>query len=164
MNKKLKKMSRQELVELLLAQSKAMDEMTIELAKKDELLKERNIKILESGSIAEASLKINEVFESCQKACDQYLDSIKKLQEEEIKIKEELENNLKKAKLENKKIKLEKLKVKDKKNILKEELEKFNQEKEEFRKNKEKSSNKKKDSSIKDKTNVEDKVKDKKKK
>ena len=82
MNKKLKKMSRQELVELLLAQSKAMDEMTIELAKKDELLKERNIKILESGSIAEASLKINEVFESCQKACDQYLDSIKTVRDE----------------------------------------------------------------------------------
>lgn len=160
MNKELKKMSRQELIELLLAQSKAMDELTLELTRKEELLEERNIKISECGSIAEASLKINDVFESCQRACNQYLDSIKVLRDEEMKIKEELESNLKKAKDEKKKIKLEKIKIKDQKSNLKEELEKFNQEKEEFKKKKESNLNKKKSTSVKDKTDSAVKTKE----
>ena len=44
----------------------------------------------EVGSIAEASLKINKVFESAQLAADQYLENIKRLLKEQEKINSKL--------------------------------------------------------------------------
>lgn len=43
----------------------------------EEKLNNREIDLLESGSIAEASLKINDVFLAAQKAADQYLENVK---------------------------------------------------------------------------------------
>ena len=52
-----------------------------ELEKENEELKaaleDRRILIEQSGSLAEASLKLNKVFEAAQAAADQYLENIR---------------------------------------------------------------------------------------
>ncbi len=78
-DKTLRRLSRRELVELLLAQSKEVEQLRAELAQAEQKLKSRQILLREAGSIAEASLRLNEVFESAQKAADQYLLNVKRL-------------------------------------------------------------------------------------
>lgn len=75
----IKKMNRKELLELLLLQSRKIDELECELSKKQELLNSKEILLKESGSIAEASLRLNKVFEAAQLAANQYLDNVKKI-------------------------------------------------------------------------------------
>jgi len=74
----VKKMKRKDLLELLLFQRKRIDELEIELLDVNRKLASKEIIIKKSGSIAEASLKLNEVFEKAQEAANQYLDNIKK--------------------------------------------------------------------------------------
>ncbi len=78
-DKELKKLSRYELLEMLLEQSKEVQRLKEELKKANALLEERQILIHNAGSIAEASLKLNGVFEAAQKAADQYLENIKQI-------------------------------------------------------------------------------------
>jgi len=78
-DKKLKKMSRGELLELLVLLSQQNDELQKQVKEKEAQLENRQIIIKEAGSIAEASLKLNKVFEIAQKAADEYLDNIRKL-------------------------------------------------------------------------------------
>ena len=75
--KTLKKMSRAELLELLLEERKINEKLEKELAKANAELEEKRIKIRNSGSIAEASLALTKVFEEAQKAADLYLENIK---------------------------------------------------------------------------------------
>ena len=75
--KELLKLKKSELLEIMLAQSKEIDKLRAQLAKAKAQLAERNIAIKESGSIAEASLKLNKVFEEAQKAADQYVENVK---------------------------------------------------------------------------------------
>lgn len=82
---KLKRMSRKDLLELLVLQSKKIDELTSELEKTKKLLLSKQITIKESGSIAEASLKLNKIFEDAQLAANQYLENIKRIEQEKVK-------------------------------------------------------------------------------
>lgn len=77
--KDLKKLNRQELLEVLLAQSKKIDRLQAQLREAQEKLTERELTISEAGSIAEASLVLNNVFADAQKAADQYLENIRRL-------------------------------------------------------------------------------------
>ena len=81
----LKKMSKKDLLELLVLQSKKIDKLTNELKETKELLTSKEIIIKESGSIAEASLKLNKIFENAQLAADQYLENIKRIEQEKVK-------------------------------------------------------------------------------
>ena len=78
-DKELKKLSRYELLEMLLEQSKEVQRLKEELEKANALLEERQILIHNAGSIAQAALKLNGVFEAAQKAADQYLENIKQI-------------------------------------------------------------------------------------
>lgn len=75
--KELRKLKRAELLEIMLAQSEEIDRLRKELAQKDAQLADRTIAIKESGSIAEASLKLTKVFEEAQKAADLYLANVR---------------------------------------------------------------------------------------
>ena len=75
--KELLKLKKSELLEIMLAQSKEIDKLRAKLAKVQAQLAEREIAIKESGSIAEASLKLNKVFEEAQRAADQYVENVK---------------------------------------------------------------------------------------
>lgn len=73
----LRKLKRSELLEIMLAQSEEIDGLRKQLAEKDRQLHARAITIEESGSIAEAALKLTNVFQEAQAAADLYLDNVK---------------------------------------------------------------------------------------
>lgn len=78
----LKKLKRNELLQMLIEQSKVVEALKAELEEKDRLLKEKEILINNAGSIAEAALGLNKVFEAAQAAADQYLYNVKNLTDE----------------------------------------------------------------------------------
>lgn len=73
----LKKLSRQDLLEMLITEEKRIEALEEELEAAQAELKERRIRIETSGSIAEASLKLNRIFEAAQAAADLYLENVK---------------------------------------------------------------------------------------
>lgn len=81
-NKELKKLSRRELLEMLLDQSKEVERLRRELKEAKRQLNDRRILIENAGSIAEAALKLNKVFEAAQDAANQYLENIMGMQED----------------------------------------------------------------------------------
>lgn len=66
-----------ELIQLLLAQAKELERVQLELETAQAALESRKIAIHRTGSIAEASLAINQVMEAAQKAADQFLENTK---------------------------------------------------------------------------------------
>ena len=76
----LKKLSRQDLLELLILEVRENERLTVRLAEKEALLQERRIQLERSGSIAEAALQLNGIFEAAQAAADQYLENIRQLE------------------------------------------------------------------------------------
>lgn len=85
-DRELKKLSRAELLEMLIEQSKRAEELQEKLDKAEAELNNRQLKVDEAGSIAEASLRLNGVFEAAQAASEQYLENIRALQERQDKI------------------------------------------------------------------------------
>ena len=77
--KELRKLSRADLLELLIEQVKENERLTVRLAEKESMLRERQIHLDKMGSIAEAALKLNGVFEAAQAAADQYLENVRRL-------------------------------------------------------------------------------------
>lgn len=82
----LKKLSRVELLEILVEQSKKIDDLEAKLAEANDQLANREILIRKAGSIAEASLQLNHVFEAAEEASKQYVDNIKILYRKELSI------------------------------------------------------------------------------
>lgn len=80
--KELQKLSRKQLLELMLEQSRRIDELEQELSQAREQLNQRQIALTEAGSIAEAALRLSGVFEAAQRAADLYLDSVRWLHTE----------------------------------------------------------------------------------
>lgn len=76
-DRELQKLKRVELLQLLVEQSKELDALRQELAQAQQKLNARELCLQEVGSIAEASLQLNGVFEAAQRAADQYLESIR---------------------------------------------------------------------------------------
>lgn len=73
----LRKLRRRDLMALLLDVSKENELLRKQLAEANRRLTNRDIKLKHSGSIAEAALRLNGIFEAAQAAADQYLDSIR---------------------------------------------------------------------------------------
>ena len=73
----LKDMSRAELIEIIYTLKKNEMKLTAELEECKEKLQKRQLIIQQSGSIAEAALALNGVFEAAQAAADEYLAQIK---------------------------------------------------------------------------------------
>ena len=77
----LRKLNRRDLLELLIAQGRERDALKAELEEAKAALEDRRIQLERAGSIAEASLQINKVFEAAQAAAQQYLDNIRRCSE-----------------------------------------------------------------------------------
>lgn len=75
--KELHKLKRGELLEMMLAQSREIDALRARVSELEERLADREIRIRESGSIAEAALKLNGIFEAAQAAADQYMENVR---------------------------------------------------------------------------------------
>ena len=75
--KELKKLGRSELLELLIEQTKRVEELEMQVVALKRQLGDRRIREKEAGSIAEAALQVNGVFEAADAAAKQYLDNIR---------------------------------------------------------------------------------------
>lgn len=87
----LKKLSRADLLEMLIDQGEELQAVKEKLAGTEARLQQKELVIEEAGSIAEASLKLNGVFDAAQAACQQYMDNIISLSDRQKKICERLE-------------------------------------------------------------------------
>lgn len=76
-DKKLRKISKKELLEILLDQAKKIEQLELELAKTKKKLDSKRIIIEESGTLSEALLKLNGVFDAAQQSAEQYLFNVK---------------------------------------------------------------------------------------
>ena len=88
-DKELRKLRRVELLELLVEQAAEMEELRQKLFEAREALESRTIVLNEAGSIAEAALKLNEVFAAADQAAKDYVESIKIQQRELMEKKQE---------------------------------------------------------------------------
>ncbi len=74
----LKKLSRAELLEMLIAQSKEVAALRERLDDAQKRLNDRTIIINKAGSLAEASMRLNGVLEAAQNAAEQYVENVRR--------------------------------------------------------------------------------------
>jgi vacuolar-type H+-ATPase subunit H len=89
--KDFKKLTRRQLLELLLVQTQRADSLEEELELTKSKLQSKLLSEKESGSIAEAALKLNGIFEAADSAAAQYLENIRVSVEYQEKLKSEAE-------------------------------------------------------------------------
>ncbi|MCD8090051.1 MAG: DNA repair protein [Clostridiales bacterium] len=83
--KELRRMNRTELIEIIYVLQQNEKTLRQENEELKEKLKEKTIRIAEAGSIAEAALSLNRIFEDAQAAAEQYLHSVKEMTEGALK-------------------------------------------------------------------------------
>lgn len=76
-DKELKRLSRVELIDIIYELQKQKEAADAQVVQLQDQLNTRELHIAEAGSIAEAAISVNGVFEAAQAAADQYLLSIK---------------------------------------------------------------------------------------
>lgn len=100
--KALKRLNRAELLELLLTQTRETERLQKELEETKARLNDRNLRIQETGDLAQAVLTLNGVMEAAQAAANQYLENIQAMERE---TKEKCQLLLRQAREEAEKIK-----------------------------------------------------------
>ena len=98
--KDLQKLTRQDLLELLLASEKENEELRKEVQTLRENAEDKQLMLDKVGSIAEASLLVNGVFTSAQAAADQYVLNVKRICEEKAMQVQQSDDIVQKARLE----------------------------------------------------------------
>ena len=81
-SKELKRLSRADLLELLLAQTRETETLKKKLQEAEEELENRRFRMSNAGSLAEAMVEINNVMAAAQAAADQYLENIAAMEAE----------------------------------------------------------------------------------
>lgn len=71
-DKELRRLRRDDLLQILIRQQRQIDELTEKLKQAEAELEKREIAMKDAGSVAEAALRLNGVFEAAQAAADQY--------------------------------------------------------------------------------------------
>lgn len=89
--KELGKLSRADLLQMLIDQSTELQNWQSRCAIAETALANRELKIQKAGSIAEAALQVNGIFDIAQASAQQYLDNIKLLSERQESISAQLE-------------------------------------------------------------------------
>lgn len=82
----LRKLSRRELLKMLVAQAEENKSLQERLEKAEAQLADRQIKFEQAGSLAEASLSLNGVFQAADDAARQYLENIETLSRQQDEI------------------------------------------------------------------------------
>lgn len=77
LDKDLKKLSREEVLEIMMQVSKENTRLQSELEELEKKLTNRDLEITECGSLAEACLRVNQVFAKADNAVDQFLINFK---------------------------------------------------------------------------------------
>ena len=76
--KELLKLKRSEMLEIMLAQSREIDKRREELEEAKAKVEDRELRLKDCGNIAEASLRLTNIFTEAQKAVDLYVENIKR--------------------------------------------------------------------------------------
>ena len=95
-DKELKKLTRAELLELLLLQTRRADTLEEELKEAKIQLESKEITIDNAGSIASAALQLSGIFEKAEAAAAEYLENIKMLSDKQNKVCARLESESRK--------------------------------------------------------------------
>ena len=77
-DKELRKLRRDDLLQILINQQKQIDTLNEQLEQSKQALANRDIAIQEAGTLAEAALKMNGVFEAAQNAAEEYAQQMQK--------------------------------------------------------------------------------------
>ena len=109
-DKELKKLSRKELLEILLEQTRRIEDLETELEKTKNELNNRKVALKNVGTLAEASLVLSDIFKVADEAASIYIENIKELQKKEEEILEKQTKELNKKKSSDKKLKNNKVK------------------------------------------------------
>ena len=75
----LRHLKRQEILELLLEQTRRADTLEQHIKELEEQLENRDITVRKAGTLAEAALQINKVFEAADAAARQYYMNVQRL-------------------------------------------------------------------------------------
>ena len=89
--RELRRLSRTDLLELLLAQRRENEQLRCILDQTQAQLADRTIQINKAGSIAEASLQLSGIFNAAQDSCQYYLDNIRMLSERQSQVCQQME-------------------------------------------------------------------------
>lgn len=85
-DKELRRLNRRELLEMLIAETEENTRLRSELEQAREKLADRRILLEESGSMAEAALRLNGVLEAADKAALQYLENVRRMAQEKEEV------------------------------------------------------------------------------
>ena len=80
-DKELRRLSRRELLEMMISLTEENEKLKIRLEQAEARLRNRRIMIDNAGSIAEAALQLNHVFEDADRAVQQYLENVRRMTE-----------------------------------------------------------------------------------
>lgn len=80
-DKELKRLSRSELLEMLIVQVKENENLRKQLEEAEAQLEDRSIILEESGTMAEAAMRLSGVFQAADEAAQQYLQSVREQSE-----------------------------------------------------------------------------------
>lgn len=81
-DKELRRLSRAELLEMLLAQVEENEKLKARLDDAERALEDRRIAVARAGSLAEASLQLNQVFAAADRAARQYVENVQRMARE----------------------------------------------------------------------------------
>ena len=76
-DRELRRMHRAELIEIIYALKQSEDQLKAQNAALTAQLQDRQLRLASAGSIAEAALSLNGVFDAAQAAADQYLQAVR---------------------------------------------------------------------------------------
>ena len=93
--RELRRLSRTDLLELLLAQRRENEQLRCILDQTQAQLADRTIKIDNAGSIAEASLQLSGIFAAAQDSCQCYMENIRLLSERQNELCQQMERETK---------------------------------------------------------------------
>ena len=82
-DRELRHMSRSELLQMLIMQIKENKVLSERLAAAEAELNSRQIAINNAGSLAEAALSLNHVFDAAESAAQQYIENIKRISDQQ---------------------------------------------------------------------------------
>ena len=89
--REVRRLSRADLLELLLAQRRENEQLRCMLDQTQSQLADRTIKIDNAGTLAEASLQLSGIFTAAQDACQYYVDNIQQLSERQSLVCQQME-------------------------------------------------------------------------
>ena len=77
-DQQLKRLNRSKLLQMLLEIERENETLRARNEELEEKMRKRELQLAESGSIAEAALKLNGIFEAAQQAADQYVYNVQR--------------------------------------------------------------------------------------